>query len=118
MKTKTVQSANVEKVSWANKTLTIYFENGQIVAYKNVPEGIYAGLCSAESIGSYMRLYIYNVYSYEVEKLSDLKSQNLNLEHLRDTIVGFWATDRPDLIPKYIKHLFTEIKYDERDIVQ
>lgn len=112
---KTVDSPNVRKVSWNNNILRVYFHNGKIVAYKDVPEGIYAGLCSSP-IGSYMRLYIYNKYSYQVEKVSDLKSQNLKLEHHKATTVGLWATDRPDLIPQEIKKLFFQITYDEKEI--
>jgi len=113
---KIVNAANVRKISWTNNTLRFYFDNGQIVAYKDVPEGIYAGLCTAASIGSYARLYIYKNYTYEVEQLSDLKSQNLKLEHHKDTSVGLWATDRPDLIPKEIKDLFFEITFESREV--
>ncbi len=115
---KEVNSANVDKVSWDNNILRIYFNNGQVVAYKDVPEGIYAGLCTAPSVGSFMRLYIRGTYSYQVEKMSDLKSQKIKLEHHKDTTVGLWATDKPNGIPKEIKELFFEITYDERESVQ
>lgn len=114
---KIINSANVEKISWDNNILRLYFNNGQIVAYKNVPEGIYVGLCTSASIGSFMRLYIYGSYSYQVEKVSNLKGQNLKLEHHKDTTVGLWATDKPDLIPQEIKELFFEITYDKRENV-
>ena len=111
-------SANVEKISWRNEILRIYFENGQVVAYKDVPEGLAVGMAQAPSAGSYMRLYIVGKYAYEVEKQSKMKERYNKLEHHKDTTVGLYATDRPDLIPEEIKSLFFKITYDERDVVR
>jgi hypothetical protein len=108
-----IDRANIEKISWSNETLRIYFTSGQIVAYQNVPEGIAVGMAQAPSAGSYMRLYIVGKYSYEVEKQSEMKEQNIKLMHHKDTTVGLWATDRPDLIPESIKDLFFKITYDD-----
>ncbi len=108
-----IDRANIEKISWSNETLRIYFTSGQIVAYQNVPEGIAAGMAQAPSAGSYQRLYICGKYSYIVEKQSEIKEQNIKLMHHKVTTVGLWATDRPDLIPENIKDLFFQITYDE-----
>ena len=108
-----INRANIEKLTWSNETLRIYFTSGQIVAYQNVPEGIAVGMAQAPSAGSYQRLYICGNYSYIVEKQSEMKEQNIKLTHHKDTTVGLWATDRPDLIPENIKDLFFQITYDE-----
>lgn len=108
-----INRANIEKISWSNETLRIYFTSGQIVAYQNVPEGLAVGMAQAPSCGSYMRLYICSKYSYEVEKQSEMKEQNKKFEHFKDRSVGLWATDRPDLIPESIKDLFFEITFDD-----
>ncbi len=115
---KIIRSSNVEKISWNDRTLRIYFYNGQAVAYQNVPEGIAIGLSQAPSAGSYMRLYIVGEYSYEVEKQSEVKEQNVKLGHHKDTTVGLWATDKPNMIPDEIKDLFFQITYDERNAVR
>ena len=72
-----LDAANIEKISWSNETLRVFFLNGQIVAYKGVPEGIAEGMAGAKSAGSYMWRHISNQYSRVVEKESDLKSQNI-----------------------------------------
>jgi hypothetical protein len=112
METK-INKSNIEKISWSNETLRIYFTSGQIVAYQNIPEGMAVGVAQAPSAGSYIRLYICGKYSYIVEKQSEMKEQNKKLEHHKDTTVGLWATDRPDLIPKEIKELLFEIMFEE-----
>jgi hypothetical protein len=112
-----INRANIEKLTWSNDTLRIYFTTGQIVAYQNVPEGIAVGMAQAPSAGSYQRLYIVGKYSYVVEKQSELKEQNTKLLHHKDTTVGLWATDRPDLIPESVKDLFFQITFDETEVV-
>ena len=112
-----INRANIEKLTWSNDTLRIYFTTGQIVAYQNVPEGIAVGMAQATSAGSYQRLYIVGKYSYVVEKQSELKEQNTKLLHHKDTTVGLWATDRPDLIPESVKDLFFQITFDETEVV-
>ena len=114
---KHINSANVEKISWSNETLRVYFNTGQVVAYKNVPEGLAVGLAQAPSAGSYMRLYITGKYAYKVEKQSEMKERNNRLMHHKDTTVGLYATDRPDLIPDELKSLFFQLAYDEREVV-
>jgi hypothetical protein len=69
------------------------------------------------SAGSYQRLYICGKYGYIVEKQSELKEQNKKLMHHKDTTVGLWATDRPDLIPESVKDLFFQITFDDMDVV-
>jgi hypothetical protein len=49
----------------------------------------------------------------DVKEAHDLVYKHYNvkeLQHHKDTTVGLWATDRPDLIPEDIKHLFFQIK--------
>ena len=112
-----INRANIEKLTWSNDTLRIYFTSGQVVAYQNVPEGVAEGMAQAPSAGSYQRLYIVGKYSYVVEKQSELKEQNAKLLHHKDTTVGLWATDRPDLIPESLKDLFFQISFDEAEFV-
>lgn len=112
-----INRANVEKISWSNDTLRIYFTTGQVVAYQNVPEGIAVGMAQAPSAGSYQRLYICGKYSYVVEKQSNMKEQNIKLMHHKDTTVGLWATDRLDLVPESVKDLFFQITFDDKDVV-
>jgi len=58
---KYINSANVEKISWSNDTLRVYINNGQVVAYKNIPEGIAAGMAQAPSEGyELLRIKIYH----------------------------------------------------------
>jgi hypothetical protein len=114
---KQINSANVEKISWSNDTLRIYFNTAQVVAYKKVPEGIAAGMAQASSAGSYMRLYIVGKYAFEIEKQSEMKDRNNRLMHHKDITVGLYATDRPDLIPEELKTLFFQIDYEEREVV-
>jgi|GEM_PF-5693066 len=112
-----INRANVKKLSWTNETLRIFFTTGQIVAYQNVPEGLAVGMSQAPSAGSYQRLYICGKFSYIVEKQSEIKEQNIKLLHHKDTTVGLWATDRPDLIPSEIKKLFFQIEYVDEEFV-
>lgn len=112
-----INRANIEKLNWSNETLRIHFTSGQIVAYQNVAEGIAVGMAQAPSPGSYQRLYICGKYSYIVEKQSELKDQNTKLLHHKDTTVGLWATDRPDLIPESVKDLFFQINFDDTVVV-
>lgn len=117
MAEKIINSANVEKISWENKTLRIYLTTGQIQAYKEVPEGIYAALCETAYVGSFLRLYVHKEYKYTIEKESDLYAKLKRLEHHKDTTVGLWATDKPELIPQEIKDLFFKITFVDRDSV-
>ena len=110
---KHIDAANIEKISWINDTLRIYYKNGQVVAYKNVPEGIAVGMAQAPSAGSYMTLYIAGKYSYEVEKQSEIKEDNKNLERYKNATVGLYATDRPNLIPAVLQKYFFRLIYDE-----
>ena len=107
---KYINKANIEKIEWENSTLKVHFTSGKIVAYKNVPEGIYAGMIQSQSVGTYMRLYVVGKFSFVNEKQSDLNKQLKYLQHFKDTTIGLYATDRPDLIPMEYKDLFFEIK--------
>jgi hypothetical protein len=37
------------------------------------------------------------------------KEVTKDLTHYRDTTKGMWATDRPDLIPEEIRHMFVQL---------
>lgn len=114
-----INSANVEKISWsADRTLRIYFKTGQIVAYKDVPEGIAVGIAQSRGPASFITRYVSREYSYVVEKQSEITERNKKLEHHKDTTVGLYATDRPDLIPTELKSLFFCISYNEREQAQ
>jgi len=108
-----INKSNIEKIDWVNKILRIYFTPGQVVAYQDVPEGIAVGMANAPSAGSFHRLYISGQFSSKLEKQSEIKEQNIALLHHKDTTVGLWATDRPDLIPDEIKNVFFQIEYNE-----
>ena len=108
-----INSANLEKIIWDNGTLRVFFNNGKIAAYKDVPEGIAVGMAQAPSAGSYMAQYIKGHFRYEVEKKCSIEEENKKLLHHKNTTVGLWATDRPDLIPEGIKHVFSQIKYHD-----
>jgi len=109
-----LNKSNLEKVSWSNDILTIHYNSGQVVNYKNIPEGIAVGMAQAPSPGSYMNRYICGTYSYEVVKRADIVEENKSLQHHKDTTVGLWATDRPDMIPDDLKEkYFFQITYDE-----
>ena len=45
-------------------------------------------------------------YSTEWKFVSDASERISKLEHFRDTTIGLWATDRPDLIDDPKKLLF------------
>ena len=116
MKTKKIYQANINTVSWNDNTMTLEFSNGQVADYLEVPEGIYEGVITAESAGSYMNRYIKGNYSYIVTKQANDKSKIEDLEHYKTLTAGMWATDRPDLIPENIKHLFVQLEYKETNI--
>jgi len=109
-----LNKSNLEKISWNNEILTIYYNSGQVVKYENVPEGIAVGMAQAPSAGSYMNRYICGKYSYVITKRADIVEENKKLQHHKDTTVGLWATDRPDMIPDELKEkYFFKIEYSE-----
>jgi len=111
MKTK-VNASNIDEISWGNDVLGIYFRNGGIVYYKKVPEGIYAGIVISDAPGSYLNRYVDGVFEYEIIKHAPVAEINKQLEHHKDTTVGLWATDKPELIPEAVKDMFFEITYE------
>jgi hypothetical protein len=78
--------------------------------------------------------YSVNVYSYDVliyqefdeldysewslseifEVIEDLKQRVLKLQHFKDTHVGLWATDRPDLVKDPFGVLFQVLEEGEK----
>lgn len=113
MKDKKLNGANINRATWENDTLRVYFFDGRIVRYSEVPEGIFEGLCSAKSIGQYFNRFIINNYKYRLEKDMKINEKIKLLEHHKDFTVGLWATDRPDMISKENKDkYFFEIEYN------
>lgn len=49
------------------------------------------------------KLVKWNAIKKEEEQIKDLV-------YFKDTTIGLWATDKPELIPENIKHLFFQIK--------
>jgi len=107
---KTLNSGNLTRFDWNNETLELHFNDGSIINYLNVPLVVAAGLSTAKSAGSFIHQFVRGQYKYVKIKDSDISEQLKHLRHHKDTTVGLWATDRPDLIPEELKYLFFEIK--------
>lgn len=59
-----VTSSLIESVAYENGILTVYFNNGSIYVYVNVPENIVNDLLNAESKGRYFLNNIRDRYTY------------------------------------------------------
>lgn len=68
MKRSPVSSSNIKTIGYkkADKVLEVEFNSGRIYHYFEVPESVYNGLISAESIGKYHVENIKNKYSYSI----------------------------------------------------
>lgn len=108
-----INKSNIEKLTWNNRVMKLYFESGAVVAYQDVPEGIAVGVGNAPSAGSYINRYVVGEYSYVVEEKESVQYELDSLRHHKDTTVGLWATDRPELIPEEVKELFFQINYNQ-----
>lgn len=106
---KEINGSNIQAAEWRNQTLSLYFTDGSITEFYNVPEGIFAGLCTAQSAGSYLRLYVCGAFSYKKVKEANIEQRVKELEYHKNLTVGLWATDRPDLIPEHLKDVFFQI---------
>lgn len=106
---KEINGSNIKAVGWDERVLTLYYYDGSEVEYLEVPEGIYAGILTAPSAGSFLRLYVNGNYTYRKIKESDIESKIKQLEHYKATTSGLWATDRLDLIPESAKGMFFRI---------
>lgn len=109
-----LNSSNIEKIDWVNNKLRVYFTDGKIVEYKNIPESIAISMVTANSAGLYLNRYVRDVFTYEIIKTSNINSQIKDIDklvHHKDITVGLWATDKPELIPTEIQHVFFQIKY-------
>lgn len=62
-----VSSSNIASVGYepTTSTLQIEFHNGSTYEYYDVPEGTYADLIGASSIGSFFHANIRNTYSFQ-----------------------------------------------------
>lgn len=97
---------NVNKIEWSNNVMTMHFDNGGVVEYYDVPEGI-AEACK-EMGGSYMNNYVVGKFKQKFIEHTELEK----LRHHKTTTVGLWATDRPDIIPEDLKKdYFFQIEY-------
>lgn len=61
-----VASSNLSSVGYDqdNGELHVVFKNGGRYAYEGVPPGIYEGLVNAASPGSYLTIYVKNVFKH------------------------------------------------------
>ncbi|WAH58490.1 KTSC domain-containing protein [Pseudomonas silvicola] len=61
-----VSSSNVESVGYEgdSETLEVEFKNGALYQYFDVPQSIFEGLISADSVGGYLAENVKGVYRY------------------------------------------------------
>jgi hypothetical protein len=61
-----VTSSSVASIGYASKTKTleVEFKSGSVYRYFSVPEGVYRGLMSADSVGRYLNQTIKSGYRY------------------------------------------------------
>lgn len=66
MKRRHVESSNIESIDYDadSQTLGIWFLNGSIYQYFDVPENIYDDLMAADSHGKYFAANIKGIYRY------------------------------------------------------
>lgn len=66
MERQNVSSSNIASIGYDadNSILEIEFNNGGIYQYSGVPEGVYNGLISAGSHGTYFHNHIKDIYSF------------------------------------------------------
>ncbi len=60
-----VNSSNLAAVDYAAGMLTVAFRSGAVYVYWGVPLGVYHGLMSAQSHGSYFHRHIRTSYPYQ-----------------------------------------------------
>ena len=62
-----VSSSNVASVAYerSTQTLAVTFLHGGTYHYSGVPEDIYLGLLSAESVGSFLHQNVKGIYPYK-----------------------------------------------------
>ncbi len=59
-----VSSSTIRSIGYEYSTLEIEFNTGSVYQYSGVPVGVYQGLMSASSHGTYFNAYIKGVYPY------------------------------------------------------
>ncbi|WP_080962172.1 KTSC domain-containing protein [Chromobacterium subtsugae] len=66
MQRHSVMSSNVESIGYdeGSQTLEVEFKNGAVYQYFDVPEQVYDGLRSADSVGGFLAANIKGVYRY------------------------------------------------------
>jgi len=63
-KTKILNASNVEKIEWDESNLFVYFNNGGVYQYLDIPEEISIGMSEAISPGSFLNREIKGKYRY------------------------------------------------------
>lgn len=105
--------SGLQKVTWEDGWLHLYFVDSKVTRYEGVPEGLFEGMRLAPSPGSYLNRYINGKYPLKVIQNKAKDAEYVRLLHHKDTTVGLWATDKPELIPEDIKEMFFEITFEE-----
>lgn len=106
-----LNSSNIDWIEWKNDNLTVALNNGQVIEYHHINEAYEEGMRTASSPGGYLNRHIANKFSYKIIQEKSTDKEIEKLRHHKDSTVGLWATDKPESIPKDIKHLFFEIDY-------
>lgn len=94
-----LESSNLEKVRIVEETLFVWFKNGKVYRYEEVPYSVSIGLANAEKAGAYLQQEIKGNYRYSTVTEDDvIECANEELTRLRsfaDSSNGLWCTDKP-----------------------
>lgn len=74
-----LNASNIRKVKWYKQNLYIFFYNGTVYKYMNVPWPLYDKLCAASSPGLFMHRYLKNEYSYMKIRNPEKKGEAINI---------------------------------------
>lgn len=61
MKT-SITSSNIAAADWSNETLTLWFHNGGVYSYADVPMSVFNDFIHAESQGKFFHAFIKSSY--------------------------------------------------------
>lgn len=64
MKEKILNASNIQKIQWDDSNLIIYFHNGGVYQYFDIPEELSVWLGDSESPGAYLHHEIKGKYRY------------------------------------------------------
>lgn len=111
MKAAKINGTNFNKATFhSGNGMEIHFNDGSILRYLEVPEGIFEGLKTAEAPGSFLHRYVRDQFNSELVKACDTDERMRRLEHHHQLTVGMVATDRPEKIPFWLKRYFIPIE--------